>query len=193
MAWLSLSCIHFVLCAGVDFKTRTVDIGTKKYKLQIWDTAGQERYNTIRKNFYRGAKVSIDQTDWSIWFGCANIPLRWLRRMDDTVLRLEASAISLALVGTGFNLQNPLNWQVIYRSLWLKGLTSHVYDTITENGAQTDWTATQTLVHLQQVCKIPFRTSFPSCWLSQEPCSMSLECINYYCHLHCTVWHPHFG
>lgn len=45
--------------AGVDFKTRAVEIGPRKYKLQIWDTAGQERYNTIRKNFYRGAKVSI--------------------------------------------------------------------------------------------------------------------------------------
>jgi GTPase SAR1 family protein len=44
----------------VDFKTRSVELGKKKYKLQIWDTAGQERYNTIRKNFYRGAKVSYD-------------------------------------------------------------------------------------------------------------------------------------
>ena len=48
----------FFFLAGVDFKTRTVDLGLKKYKLQIWDTAGQERYNSIRKNFYRGAKVT---------------------------------------------------------------------------------------------------------------------------------------
>lgn len=48
----------YVFIAGVDFKTRSVELGTKRYKLQIWDTAGQERYNTIRKNFYRGAKVS---------------------------------------------------------------------------------------------------------------------------------------
>ena len=51
-----------ILCplrTGVDFKTRSVALGDKKYKLQIWDTAGQERYNTIRKNFYRGAKVCL--------------------------------------------------------------------------------------------------------------------------------------
>ena len=41
----------------MDFKTKTVEINNKKYKLQVWDTAGQERYNTIRKGFYRGAKV----------------------------------------------------------------------------------------------------------------------------------------
>lgn len=56
------STVHYELCtfapAGVDFKTRKVELNNKTYKLQIWDTAGQERYNTIRKNFYRGAKVS---------------------------------------------------------------------------------------------------------------------------------------
>ena len=46
---------------GVDFKTKKVVDGNKCYKLQIWDTAGQERYNTIRKNFYRGAKVICRQ------------------------------------------------------------------------------------------------------------------------------------
>ena len=51
---------------GVDFKTKTVELGNRRFKLQIWDTAGQERYNTIRKNFYRGAKVckqSMSQMD----------------------------------------------------------------------------------------------------------------------------------
>ncbi len=49
----------FLMYAGVDFKTKRVDLRNKAYKLQIWDTAGQERYNTIRKNFYRGAKVKL--------------------------------------------------------------------------------------------------------------------------------------
>ena len=47
----------FRSAAGVDFKTKIVPVGSKRYKLQLWDTAGQERYNTIRKGFYRGAKV----------------------------------------------------------------------------------------------------------------------------------------
>ncbi|CAI8026535.1 Ras-related protein Rab-8B [Geodia barretti] len=47
---------NFLSTIGVDFKTKTVELNDKKYKLQVWDTAGQERYNTIRKGFYRGAK-----------------------------------------------------------------------------------------------------------------------------------------
>lgn len=41
-----------------------VDVGEKRFKLQIWDTAGQERYNTIRKGFYRGAKVCVLISCW---------------------------------------------------------------------------------------------------------------------------------
>ena len=49
--------LHVNNATGVDFKTKTVEVNEKRYKLQVWDTAGQERYNTIRKGFYRGAKV----------------------------------------------------------------------------------------------------------------------------------------
>lgn len=42
---------------GVDFKSKIVEDGDKRYKLQLWDTAGQERYDSLRRGFYRGAKV----------------------------------------------------------------------------------------------------------------------------------------
>ncbi|CAG7884734.1 unnamed protein product [Brassica rapa] len=32
---------------GIDFKRRTIELDTKRIKLQIWDTAGQERFRTI--------------------------------------------------------------------------------------------------------------------------------------------------
>ena len=41
--------------AGIDFKIRTIELDSKKIKLQIWDTAGQERFRTITTAYYRGA------------------------------------------------------------------------------------------------------------------------------------------
>lgn len=34
---------------GVDYKTKTLEIDGKRYKITIWDTAGQERFRTITK------------------------------------------------------------------------------------------------------------------------------------------------
>lgn len=47
-----------IYASGVDFKTKTIILDDgKKLKLQLWDTAGQERFDSLRKGFYRGAKV----------------------------------------------------------------------------------------------------------------------------------------
>ena len=40
---------------GIEFSSKTIDIGGKKVKLQIWDTAGQERYRAVAKQYYKGA------------------------------------------------------------------------------------------------------------------------------------------
>ncbi|KAJ3214802.1 Ras- protein Rab-18-B [Dinochytrium kinnereticum] len=44
---------------GVDFKVKTIDVDSKKYKLTIWDTAGQERFRTLTSSYYRGAQGVI--------------------------------------------------------------------------------------------------------------------------------------
>ena len=56
---VEIACKLNVSCSvGVDFKSKVVVSNSKRYKLQLWDTAGQERYNSLRRGFYRGAKVS---------------------------------------------------------------------------------------------------------------------------------------
>jgi len=40
---------------GVEFSSRTVQLGEKRIKLQLWDTAGQERFRSVTRSYYRGA------------------------------------------------------------------------------------------------------------------------------------------
>lgn len=40
---------------GIDFKTKTIELGNSTLKLQLWDTAGQERFRTLTDNYYSGA------------------------------------------------------------------------------------------------------------------------------------------
>lgn len=44
---------------GVEFGTRTIEIDSKKIKLQIWDTAGQESFRSITRSYYRGACCAL--------------------------------------------------------------------------------------------------------------------------------------
>ncbi|KAL8451317.1 hypothetical protein Emed_002045 [Eimeria media] len=39
----------------VDFKTKVVESGGRRIKLQVWDTAGQERFRTITPAYFRSA------------------------------------------------------------------------------------------------------------------------------------------
>lgn len=49
----------FIATIGIDFKIKTIKIGSKYIKLQIWDTAGQERFRTITSAYYRGAMGAL--------------------------------------------------------------------------------------------------------------------------------------
>lgn len=51
---------------GVDYKSKSLSVGGKRYNLSIWDTAGQERFRTLTSSYYRGAHgviVVYDVTD----------------------------------------------------------------------------------------------------------------------------------
>lgn len=67
---ISVSLLHI----GVDFKTKIVTHKDKRYKLQLWDTAGQERYDSLRRGFYRGAKVREGGRNLFAYSALQNLP-----------------------------------------------------------------------------------------------------------------------
>jgi small GTP-binding protein len=44
---------------GVEFVSKSIDIGGKKIKLNIWDTAGQEIFRSITRNYYNGVAIAL--------------------------------------------------------------------------------------------------------------------------------------
>ena len=73
----------YVATIGVDFKIKTMNVGNRRYKLQIWDTAGQERFKNITQTYYKGAAgiiltySIIDRTSFE------NID-RWMTQIDSS-------------------------------------------------------------------------------------------------------------
>jgi small GTP-binding protein len=62
---------------GVDFKSKILQIGEKRWTMQLWDSAGQDRFRTITESYYRradGVAVVFDVSrtstfeNLSIWF-----------------------------------------------------------------------------------------------------------------------------
>lgn len=58
--------IRSISSTHIDFQIRTIDVDTKRCKLQVWDTAGQDRFKCVVSTFYRGAHgvmICFDITD----------------------------------------------------------------------------------------------------------------------------------
>lgn len=99
---------------GVEFGSRTVQLGGHSVKLQVWDTAGQECFRSVARAYYRGAAVALlvyDVTNRSsfehveLWMGevethAAHPPLLVLvgnkldRAADRCVTREEGEALA---------------------------------------------------------------------------------------------------
>ncbi|KAJ8290115.1 hypothetical protein GJAV_G00008860 [Gymnothorax javanicus] len=65
---------------GVEFSTRTVQLGSANIKAQIWDTAGLERYRAITSAYYRGAMGALLVYDISKQLTYENVE-RWLKEL----------------------------------------------------------------------------------------------------------------
>lgn len=85
---------------GVDFKTRTTNIGHTRVKLQIWDTAGHERFRAITSGYYRGAHGVIIVYDVTLRTTFEHIEY-WL----DEVNKFAPVEVSKLLIGNKCDLE----------------------------------------------------------------------------------------
>uniref|UniRef100_A0A8D3B0H8 Ras-related protein Rab-25 n=1 Tax=Scophthalmus maximus TaxID=52904 RepID=A0A8D3B0H8_SCOMX len=67
---------------GVEFSTRTVQLGSFTIKAQIWDTAGLERYRAITSAYYRGAVGALLVYDITKHLTYDSVE-RWLKELYD--------------------------------------------------------------------------------------------------------------
>ncbi|KXX81736.1 Ras-related protein Rab-18 [Madurella mycetomatis] len=88
---------------GVDFKSKTLSVRGKPYRVTLYDTAGQERFRTLSTSFYRGGHGVILVYDISSrasflaldkWFEEAEA-----NTTEDVVLYLVGSKLDKALQG----------------------------------------------------------------------------------------------
>ncbi|KAJ3447783.1 ras and ef-hand domain-containing protein [Anaeramoeba flamelloides] len=91
----------FLSTIGVDFKIKTIDLNGKQTKLQIWDTAGQERFQTITRNYYKGAQGIFLVYDVSERDTFDNIQ-NWV----DEVKNNTEKAVTMLLIGNKCDLVN---------------------------------------------------------------------------------------
>ncbi len=87
---------------GVDYKSKTVQVGDKAVRLQIWDSAGQERFQTIAPNYFRGSQgivVVFDVTDRTSFERAG----WWLKELRSK-FKAASEQIDLVLVGNKIDL-----------------------------------------------------------------------------------------
>lgn len=65
---------------GVEFATKTVEVGDKLVKVQIWDTAGQERFRALTAAYYNGAVGAMICYDITRPSSFKNVEL-WLQEL----------------------------------------------------------------------------------------------------------------
>lgn len=83
-----------------DFQIKTLDIDSKRCKVQVWDTAGQDRFKCVVGAFYRNANGVI------ICFDLTDIrSFRNITRWYDEVLRYCPDDTQVFLVGTKSDLK----------------------------------------------------------------------------------------
>jgi len=88
---------------GVDFKSKLIDVGGARIKMQVWDTAGQERFGNVTSSFYRGAHIIIVVYDVSNRESYESVE-NWLKGIDT----FSQGNLSKLVVGNKCELQHQV-------------------------------------------------------------------------------------
>lgn len=94
---------NFLLTIGVDFKTKIVETGGVRLKVQVWDTAGQERFRTITPAYFRSAMGIVLTYDVTNAQTFAN-----LRRWMHSVKEYTDANVPIILVGNKCDLTTKI-------------------------------------------------------------------------------------
>eukprot|EP01090_Pellita_catalonica_P003748 TRINITY_DN13419_c0_g1_i1.p1 TRINITY_DN13419_c0_g1~~TRINITY_DN13419_c0_g1_i1.p1 ORF type:complete len:213 (-),score=16.89 TRINITY_DN13419_c0_g1_i1:88-726(-) len=80
---------------GVDFGTKTMDVGHKTVKMQLWDTAGQESFKSITRSYYHMSHAAILVFDVNIESSLDSMKM-WLSEIKKNAESVEEMVIVLA-------------------------------------------------------------------------------------------------
>jgi Ras-related protein Rab-12 len=88
------------LTIGVDFHVKTIELLSKKIKLQIWDVGGEERFRFLLPTYCLGANAAFLLYDITRPPTLDNIP-EWVN-----IVRQKAGDIPIVLVGSKIDLNS---------------------------------------------------------------------------------------
>ncbi|CEL62840.1 Ras-related protein Rab-4B OS=Mus musculus GN=Rab4b PE=2 SV=2 [Rhizoctonia solani AG-1 IB] len=114
---------------GVEFSSRTINIGEKRVKLQLWDTAGQERFRSVTRSYYRGAAACLLVYDITSRSSFLNLS-RWLA----DARALASSQLVAVLVGNKTDREEEREVEWSEASKWASENDVHFIETSSLTG-----------------------------------------------------------
>ncbi|CAE6378765.1 unnamed protein product [Rhizoctonia solani] len=114
---------------GVEFSSRTINIGEKRVKLQLWDTAGQERFRSVTRSYYRGAAACLLVYDITSRSSFLNLS-RWLA----DARALGSSQLVTVLVGNKTDREEEREVEWSEASKWASENDVHFIETSSLTG-----------------------------------------------------------
>lgn len=91
---------------GVEFYSKTISVQQKTIKIQLWDTSGQEIFNSITRQYYRGADLILIAYDVTNRETLNNIEKWWedvSKTTCDCIICLVGTKIDARKNGVAFN------------------------------------------------------------------------------------------